>query len=148
LQGHPRNTWTWTASSKKALNPTALESKPGKLKRGFWRKTKKEEESSNTLDGDTFDQCDVYWPYHLLPTDCPNARILTWGYDSDISKFFSGSANKNNIFAHSRDLLEDLIWERRNEVGQRLAETFPSTQQLTFAEVETPDHFRGTLAWR
>ncbi|KAH8759106.1 hypothetical protein F5882DRAFT_444194 [Hyaloscypha sp. PMI_1271] len=115
LQGHPRNTWTWTASSKKALNSTALESKPGKLKRTFWRKTKTEDESSNTLDGDTFEQCDVYWPYHLLPADCPNARILTWGYDSDISKFFSGSANKNNIFAHSRDLLEDLIWERRNE---------------------------------
>jgi hypothetical protein len=99
-------------------------------------------------DGDASEQSDIYWPYHLLPEDCPNTRIFTWGYDSDISKFFSGSANKNNIFAHSRDLLEDLSWERRNEVGQRLANTFPSTQQLTFAKVETPDHFRSTLAWR
>ena len=26
---------------------------------------------------------DVYWPYHLLPTTIPTARILTYGYDSE-----------------------------------------------------------------
>ncbi|KAE8446919.1 hypothetical protein EG329_011550 [Mollisiaceae sp. DMI_Dod_QoI] len=116
LQGHPRNTWTWTAGSKKTQNLTFVESKPGKPKRGFWRKTKTEGSgSSNAVDDNTSEQSDIYWPYHLLPDDCPNARILTWGYDSDISKFFSGSANKNSIFSHSRDLLEDLSWERRHE---------------------------------
>ena len=116
LQGHPRNTWTWTADSRKALNLTAIESKTSKPKK-FWRKTKAVEGSSNTDDVETSEQADVYWPYHLLPGDCPNSRILTWGYDSDVSKFFSGSANKSNIFSHSRDLLEDLTWERRNEVN-------------------------------
>jgi hypothetical protein len=29
---------------------------------------------------------EVFWPKDLLPCDCPNARIITWGYDSHVSK--------------------------------------------------------------
>ncbi|KAF7877669.1 hypothetical protein EAF04_001340 [Stromatinia cepivora] len=47
----------------------------------------------------------VYWPLDLLPNDCNNTRIFTWGYDSVVTKFFGGPTNKNNMLAHAKDLL-------------------------------------------
>jgi hypothetical protein len=49
----------------------------------------------------------------LLSTDFQNARILTYGYDSRVSHFFSGPTNQNNISAHGRSLLNALELYRR-----------------------------------
>jgi len=49
----------------------------------------------------------------LLSTDCQSARILTFGYDSRVSHFFSGPTNQNNISAHGRSLLNALELYRR-----------------------------------
>lgn len=42
-------------------------------------------------------------------------RILTYGYESHISKFFNGPANQNNISAHGRSLLNALELYRRDD---------------------------------
>ncbi|KAF7171952.1 hypothetical protein CNMCM5623_004227 [Aspergillus felis] len=55
---------------------------------------------------------DVYWPKDLLPTDCPEARIMVWGYDTIITRGITAPANKGTIFSHARDLLYDLHRER------------------------------------
>ncbi|KAM5363810.1 hypothetical protein ACJZ2D_011844 [Fusarium nematophilum] len=47
----------------------------------------------------------MFWPADLLPNDCPNARILTYGYDTKITKYTSGLTNKNSVFAHGKDFL-------------------------------------------
>ena len=47
----------------------------------------------------------VFWPFDLLREDCPNARIITWGYDSVITRFFDGAVNQGSIFTHAKDLL-------------------------------------------
>lgn len=60
---------------------------------------------------------EIYWPVDLLPADCTNARILTWGYDSNFTHFFGGSANQSNIFAIARDLLFALERQRLDCVG-------------------------------
>jgi hypothetical protein len=60
---------------------------------------------------------EVFWPADVLPLDCPGARILTWGYDSNASNFFSGPANKGNVFTYAKDLLYELARERRNHVS-------------------------------
>lgn len=60
---------------------------------------------------------EVYWPLDLLPNDCTNARIFTWGYDSVVAKFFRGPTNQNNIFAHAKDLLYLLSNKRLGCVG-------------------------------
>jgi hypothetical protein len=112
LQGHPRNTWTWEPDANQPANSIAIAGKPNKGKNRFWLRKVKTEDGSSTAAKE-ITRTAVFWPYHLLPEDCPSSRILTWGYDSIVSKFFSDPANKNNIFAHSRDLLEDLSWERR-----------------------------------
>ena len=60
---------------------------------------------------------EVFWPLDLLPEDCKNSRILTWGYDSMVSHFFSGPANQSNISAHAKNLLQALKIRRVNCVS-------------------------------
>ncbi|KAH6623102.1 hypothetical protein F5144DRAFT_353119 [Chaetomium tenue] len=64
------------------------------------------------LDGTRVDG-DVYWPHDLLAGEdhCRNVRILTYGYDSKVTKGFS-STNQNNLFAHAKDLLYALQREK------------------------------------
>lgn len=58
------------------------------------------------------DSASVYWPGDLLPSECPNARILTWGYDTVVTKTLSAPSNKNSIPSHAKDLLFALGRER------------------------------------
>lgn len=53
----------------------------------------------------------MYWPLDLLPNDCPNAGILTFGYDTQVTRGY-GAADKSSIFAHGRNLLYELSRER------------------------------------
>ncbi|KAK8030205.1 hypothetical protein PG993_011496, partial [Apiospora rasikravindrae] len=46
-----------------------------------------------------------YWPREALPEFCPGARILTWGYDSHVTKGFKGGVNKSTVYQHGKDLL-------------------------------------------
>lgn len=110
LQG-PCHIWAWTSNSDEPINSTPIQtiSKSNRLE--FWAKTSRKE-SKSTETSRPAEQAGVYWPYHLLRKDCPLCRVLTWGYDSILSSFFHGSANKNHIFAHSRDLLLDLKGRR------------------------------------
>jgi hypothetical protein len=55
---------------------------------------------------------DVFWPQDLLPQNCAAARILTFGYDSDVSNFFDDAVNSNNFYDHANDLLRALLRER------------------------------------
>jgi hypothetical protein len=54
----------------------------------------------------------VFWPIDLLPKDCPNSRILMFGYDSKVTKYSAGAISENSIFSHSKDLLFALSRER------------------------------------
>lgn len=47
----------------------------------------------------------VFWPADLLPAECPNARILTWGYDTMVTKYMKSASNKSTIFSHGKNLL-------------------------------------------
>ncbi|KAH6887430.1 hypothetical protein B0T10DRAFT_538906 [Thelonectria olida] len=64
---------------------------------------------------------DAFWPRDLLPDDSPEARILTYGYDSRVSNFFRGPASQNNIGAHGRALLHALEARRRDHPTRRLS---------------------------
>jgi ankyrin repeat domain-containing protein 50 len=65
-------------------------------------------------DEDKGENQEVFWPVDILPlpAQCPNARVLTWGYDSNVSNFFRGPTGQNTIFSHSKDLLYALNRER------------------------------------
>lgn len=56
-----------------------------------------------------------YWPAHL-PEACSRARVLVYGYDADVVKFFDGATNKNSFYDHAGDLLGYLTRERVDAV--------------------------------
>jgi hypothetical protein len=64
----------------------------------------------SSVQGDNSDKT-VFWPLDLLPTDCTGARILTFGYDTQITKGYA-AADKSSIFSHGRDFLIELGRDR------------------------------------
>jgi len=100
LGGHPIDTWTYTPPTLSA----------GGLRRtlGFPKKHPGEPENS----GDT----SIFWPADLLPLSIKNARILTYGYDSNPVHFLS-SVNRTNIYQHATNLLQNLSDERLEDVS-------------------------------
>ncbi|KAG9052689.1 hypothetical protein FS842_009401 [Serendipita sp. 407] len=51
------------------------------------------------------------WLRDLLPDDIPNARILTYGYDTDTKNF--STTSRQTIFRHAGAFTEDLSFLRR-----------------------------------
>ena len=56
-----------------------------------------------------------FWPQNV-PEQCARARVMTFGYDSDVSKFFGGAANQNTFYDHAGDLLGALARKRTQTV--------------------------------
>lgn len=128
LKGHPYKTWRFTPSPEK-VDKAAAPSEGGVLE----PKSSKRLELRNNLKAwikgssgkDCLDQglvgsprstfsgtstavSSVFWPADLLPQVCKNARILTFGYDSNVTKYASGPTNMNSIFSHGKDFLFSL----------------------------------------
>lgn len=146
LQGHPRNTWTWEADRpirnnsvpirkatklgggcswrRKSAGEPSTESSvapPITNKSSFWKKwTSEPTVETSASSSKPIIASAIFWPYHFLPKDFPLARILTWGYQSRLSNFFSGSSSKNGIDSHARDMLGDLNAERRSCVSKNI----------------------------
>ena len=110
LQGHPRETWTHRTS---AGSESETSTKTGKRSRLRTILDVRSKAQATVAAEQAHERC-VFWPFDLLRGDCPNARIITWGYNSVITKFFDGAVNQDSIFAHAKDLLFDLSRERRD----------------------------------
>ena len=103
LQGHPRETWSHrTPAGSESITPT----RPAK--RARFPKIFHSAPKAQLAAAEQICESCVFWPFDLLRGDCPNARIITWGYNSVISWFFDGAVNQGSIFAHAKDLLFDL----------------------------------------
>jgi hypothetical protein len=94
LQGHPRKTWEGNTEV------------PAE-KRSFFGLGKRKRSECGELSDATF------WPADILPDDYKNVRILTYGYDSHVSHYFKGPANKLNLSQLGEGLLNRVIGERR-----------------------------------
>ena len=62
----------------------------------------------------------IFGPEDLLPLDFPEARLMTYGYDSHISHFFNGPANQNNIMTYGEDLINRLAGKCSETNGRRI----------------------------
>jgi hypothetical protein len=60
------------------------------------------------------------WPAKLLSKDFPDARILTYGYDSQVSHFFGGGASQNDMITIANGFLNELAAERVGARGRDL----------------------------
>lgn len=49
----------------------------------------------------------VHWPTDLLPKEIPEARILTFGYDADVTKLFGGPVGQSTLRNHAATLVSE-----------------------------------------
>ena len=137
LQGHPHKTWALDPKSAqknsrqalaplkvhkrdktRALSPFRLFSKHTRTKSG---RSIKEEALDNVDEkrNQEAEAKDVFWPRDLLKEDFPMARIMTFGYNTNITQGYK-AANQGNIFSHARDLLYELEVKRRQTPNRDL----------------------------
>jgi hypothetical protein len=62
----------------------------------------------------------VYWPRDLVPVTLPNARVLTYGYDTNIRHRFDTPISKSTVYDIGTDLLVSLEAERRSQPSRPL----------------------------
>jgi len=62
----------------------------------------------------------AYWPRDFVPATLPQARVLTYGYDTQIRHILAGPVSQNTLYDHAGDLLAALEAHRRREPSRRL----------------------------
>ncbi|KAL9110216.1 MAG: hypothetical protein Q9227_005277 [Pyrenula ochraceoflavens] len=88
----------------------------------------------------------TFWPLDLLPRDCPYARIMTFGYDSVVTRGLK-AVNQNDLFAHAQSLRRILLEDAIRVAGHGLAPVDEKDIYLsTFATVFLGTPFRGSSA--
>ncbi|KAE9366390.1 hypothetical protein N431DRAFT_472934 [Stipitochalara longipes BDJ] len=133
LQGHPQNTWTYKlkpvekpTSQTRSLLLTSDKIRTLSPFRIFSKHKRAESEPSEEVNvslngrGDEVAQGkDVFWPRDLHKDDFPRARIMTFGYNTNITQGYHAT-DQGNIFAHARDLLYGLEGKRRKAADRDL----------------------------
>jgi predicted alpha/beta hydrolase family esterase len=109
LQGHPLKTWLYTTPTKRSrLSLTRLFGR----KKATSKELAEEPTTTESASLDSSNKLETYWPNDLLPIQCPQARILVWGYDTMVTRGPGQAANKSSVFAHGQNLLFSLNRER------------------------------------
>ncbi|KAL8372110.1 hypothetical protein RB595_001754 [Gaeumannomyces hyphopodioides] len=114
--GHPKRTWLDSRSDAAVSEPESPSSP-------YWSRddggSRAESSRSRQISGflsPTFKPRkkyrDVYWPQKLLPETAPSARVMTFGYDTNIKHRFWGQISKSSVYDISRDLLVSLTSSR------------------------------------
>lgn len=89
LQGHPQRTWQSNSNIEASARPRKC------LSISSWKNT----------EVVTHNDSKSFWPAEILPQDHNDVRILTFGYDSKVTKGFMGPTSKNGIFQHGNSFL-------------------------------------------
>jgi hypothetical protein len=58
-----------------------------------------------------------FWPDEYLAQDIPEARVWTYGYNTDAISWLFQAHNKNSVSQHGRDFAVKIEREIDNEVG-------------------------------
>ncbi|KAL8941011.1 MAG: hypothetical protein Q9216_002491 [Gyalolechia sp. 2 TL-2023] len=108
FKGHPVRTWSHkseTVTKDQANQSTDDNGRPAKVPRLM---------SAMSRHPKARDREKVYWPKHLLPELLPSARILTYGYDTNVRHAFGPPVSKNTVYDIAWDFLVTLDAERRS----------------------------------
>jgi hypothetical protein len=146
LQGHPKKTWSYSPTSKDFEDADYLawykelkgipanqpvEAKPAETlqveppkKRRFVKSlsrlfsSKGKDKVEGVKDAGAKLQESIYWPAEILAKHIPNARVMTFGYDTHV--IGASARNQGTIFSHSRNLLKSLKTTRGNKPDRAL----------------------------
>lgn len=105
LQGNRITSWS---KSKPAPDREPVEGNGDPHDPGYWLTTKWFNSKKRPRPEDDID---VLWPKDLLPQKIKNIRILTYGYDSQLTRLYK-NVNKNGIYQHAENLVHALARER------------------------------------
>ena len=109
LGGDPETTWSTSKPSVLPVNQqTPSSSSTQRYLNRFRSKSQREKSAVNAEGSPTRGKPETFWPAEFLPAAFPYARILTWGYDSKVTLFFSGAVDQGNYYSHAKDLLYDV----------------------------------------
>jgi hypothetical protein len=111
--GHPRRTWTYIGEvppENRAAYSNDNSESPSKLRRLLSSDSSKRTAARRA----------VFWPQDLLPTTLPNARVYTYGYDSNIRHRLGTPANKSTVYDLGHDLLLSLEAKRNCQPSRPL----------------------------
>lgn len=114
FRGHPVRTWTHkTACVIQDRNERYIDAsdRPAKIPRLS--------SVSSHLRGKP-DGEHVYWPRHLIPKTLPQARVLVYGYDTNVRHFSGPPVSKNTVYDIASDFLTSLEAERRSQPSRPL----------------------------
>lgn len=100
--GHPEQTWT----QKKADPRTSEPDESAKDQPNSWKRA-----AANPIPKA---HC-IFWPRDLVQHTVPNARVLTYGYDSHIKHWLGPRVNKSTVYDIAWDFLVSLEANRRQE---------------------------------
>ena len=115
LQGHPFRTWTKELKKGHSSGAPQLKNRNSNpTRRSSSRLTRPDNGRDSLPEGAQPEgPSQVFWPRDLLPSECPDSRILVLGYDTNIARNpLSRFANKNSVFSHGKNLLNDLVRAR------------------------------------
>ncbi|KAI9780188.1 MAG: hypothetical protein M1816_003160 [Peltula sp. TS41687] len=109
--GHPERTWTHKRGDVRHCNEhnNFNESAEPPLK------ARKLNLFSRSHQGGGDSYTAVYWPRDLVPATIPNARVLTYGYDTHIRHWLGPPVSRNTVCDIAWDFLVALEAERRLE---------------------------------
>jgi hypothetical protein len=110
FKGHPERTWTHKQGDAKVPdedNESESTTRPSKVR--------KLNLFSGLQQKNSVGRTAVYWPQSLVPETVPNARILTYGYDTHVRHIFDRPVAQNTVYDIAWDFLVALEAERRLE---------------------------------
>ncbi|KAK5191514.1 hypothetical protein LTR92_008687 [Exophiala xenobiotica] len=112
--GHPYRTWKHKgAVAKSSQNfDDEAEEPPRKLQKIL--------NSSKLRLPRTQSSKPVYWPTDILPRTAPNARVLTYGYDTNVRHLLDSPVSQNTVYDTARDLMTSLEAARRSHPSRPL----------------------------
>ncbi|OXV09621.1 hypothetical protein Egran_02616, partial [Elaphomyces granulatus] len=124
--GHPKDTWTHSGKSSKRKSTGIDEhgdvasSSPSKRQRLLSSVRSKVSTPGPIASGKSSSangsgQSEVYWPRDLLPRTVPDARVLTYGYDTNVKHLAIGRVSHNTVYSHGWNFLCAVEESRRKE---------------------------------
>ena len=76
--------------------------------------------TGNSYDTWLHEKSGIHWPSDLLKQDIADIRVLSFGYDADVVRFFgSGLASNGRLTNHAENLVGTLIRERTESTTGR-----------------------------
>ncbi|KFY83570.1 hypothetical protein V498_07969, partial [Pseudogymnoascus sp. VKM F-4517 (FW-2822)] len=105
LRGHPRGTWSHIRSTSTTSRIEDTDTRTDKHKniKTFFGLKKSKKETDDKRQTSTSLPSDIFWLEEYLAPDLPQARIWTYGYNTDVIGGLFQANNQNSVSQHGRD---------------------------------------------